>query len=310
MIQFHELEQHLLNTDLAKRHDQLEQTHCMLLAHHDSTMRLEYRHSHTIQARRKELMKKQHSTERENQLRYNQRVERELRKKHALEVKAHPKSLRAKEFQIRKQFREAVAIQQKQYKALKAQVLQTTPKDERKLICKKLKEEKMRKLALLGEQYENTIAEMLQTQTVKMDESQLSEQRAQKERLSQELEMLLAYQSKVKMQLEAQHDRETRELENRVSTRRALLEHKMGEESLQFSQQRSEKIRQLHDRQSREIDAFDQESDRLGFKVLDLTEPPQEFLQEDEDSSISGSMLSLNLSRSNSSNSFSQQTAL
>ena len=45
-------------------------------------------------------------------------------------------------------------------------VLQTTPKDEQKVVLKNLKEEQRRKMALLGEQYEQTIAEMLQKQSV------------------------------------------------------------------------------------------------------------------------------------------------
>ena len=74
--------------------------------------------------------------------------------------------------QIRKQFRETCKIQTRQYKALKAQILQTTPKDEQKAVIKKLKEEQRRKLALLGEQYEQSIAEMLQKQSIRLDESQ------------------------------------------------------------------------------------------------------------------------------------------
>lgn len=57
-----------------------------------------------------------------------------------------------KELQIRKQFRETCKTQTRQYKALKAQILQTTPKDEQKAVIKKLKEEQQRKLALLGDQ--------------------------------------------------------------------------------------------------------------------------------------------------------------
>jgi hypothetical protein len=45
-------------------------------------------------------------------------------------------------------------------------VIQTTPKEEQKVVLKKLKEEERRKMALLGEQYEQTIAEMLQKQSV------------------------------------------------------------------------------------------------------------------------------------------------
>lgn len=50
--------------------------------------------------------------------------------------------------------------------------------------------------------------------------------------LQQELELLNAYQSKIKMQTDSQHDRERRELEQRVSLRRALLEQKVREDSV------------------------------------------------------------------------------
>lgn len=45
--------------------------------------------------------------------------------------------------------------------------------------------------------------------------------------LQQELELLNAYQSKIKMQTDAQQERERKELEQRVSLRRALLETKV-----------------------------------------------------------------------------------
>ena len=98
---------------------------------------------------------------------YMKRAQRELKKKHALELKQQPKSLKQKEILIRKQFRDTCKIQTRQYKALKSQVVQTTAKDEQKIVLKKLKEEQRRKMALLGEQYEQTIAEMLQKQSVR-----------------------------------------------------------------------------------------------------------------------------------------------
>lgn len=73
---------------------------------------------------------------------------------------------------VRKQFRETCKVQTKQYKALKAQILLNTPKEQQKTVIKKLKEEQRRKLALLGDQYETSIAEMLQKQCIKLDESQ------------------------------------------------------------------------------------------------------------------------------------------
>jgi thousand and one amino acid protein kinase len=59
---------------------------------------------------------------------------------------------------------------------------------------------------------------------IKLDETQLTEVNEMKNRLRQELELLIAYQSKVKMQTEAQHQREKKQLEERVSLRRALVE--------------------------------------------------------------------------------------
>ena len=46
--------------------------------------------------------------------------------------------------------------------------------------------------------------------------------------LQQELELLNAYQSKIKMHSDSQHDREAKDLEQRVSIRRALLEQRVG----------------------------------------------------------------------------------
>lgn len=46
--------------------------------------------------------------------------------------------------------------------------------------------------------------------------------------LQQELELLNAYQSKIKIHTDTQHDREVKDLEQRVSIRRALLEQRVG----------------------------------------------------------------------------------
>ena len=71
-----------------------------------------------------------------------------------------------KELQIKQQFNATVKIQNKQYKALKDQILQKTPKHEQKAVSKRLKDEQMRKVAMLGEQYQGSIAEMMQQQNV------------------------------------------------------------------------------------------------------------------------------------------------
>ena len=63
---------------------------------------------------------------------------------------------------------------------------------------------------------------------MRLDDSQVAEAHELKQKLQQELELLMAYQSKIKMQTDAQHQRERRQLEERVSLRRALLEQKVG----------------------------------------------------------------------------------
>lgn len=68
---------------------------------------------------------------------------------------------------------------------------------------------------------------MLQKQSLRLDESQEIECQQLKDRLQYELEILMAYQSKNRMQAQTQRDRERKELEDRVSVRRALLESKV-----------------------------------------------------------------------------------
>ncbi|KAJ3650574.1 hypothetical protein Zmor_016664 [Zophobas morio] len=300
LLSYHNLEQDLLRQELNKRQQQLEQAHMMLLRHHEKTKELEYRQQKAVHALREEQVKNQHDTELANQTEYMSRSERELRKKHALEVKQQPKSLKQKEMMVRKQFRETCKVQTKQYKALKAQILANTPKEDQKAVIKKLKEEQRRKLALLGDQYEQSIAEMLQKQCLRLDESQESECAQMKERLHYELEILIAYQSKNKMQAQAQRDRERNELEERVAVRKSLLEQKMNSETQRFLDERAERIRILHERQERELEEFDEESVRLGFSALAIAEISRENY--DDDGSLSGSMLSL--AHSNSSTSF------
>ncbi|KAG1657880.1 Serine/threonine-protein kinase TAO1 [Nymphon striatum] len=304
LLEYHNLEQDLLREELNKRQIQAEQAHSMLLRHHDTTQELEYRQQRILHQLREEQFRKQHHTELANQHEYTSRAERELRKKHALEVKQQPKSLKQKEVQIRKQFRDACKTQTRQYKELRNQILAGTPKDEQKMVIKKMKEEQRRKLAILGEQYEQSIAEMLQKQSIRLDESQEIEARHLKEQLHQELELLTAFQSKIKMQAEAQRNCERQELEDRVSLRHAILQQKIEDENRQFQDERAERIRLLHDRQSREIHAFDDESTRLGFNALSICEASNEP-NFDDNTSLTGSMLSL--AHSNSSSSFSHQ---
>ncbi|KAL6470253.1 hypothetical protein MHYP_G00213720 [Metynnis hypsauchen] len=271
LIARHNVEQDLVREELNKRQTQKDLEHAMLLRHHESMQELEVRQLGTIHKMRTELIRLQHQTELTNQLEYNKRRERELRRKHVMEVRQQPKSLKSKELQIKKQFQDTCKIQTRQYKALRNHLLETTPKSDHKAVLKRLKEEQTRKLAILAEQYDHSINDMLSTQALRLDEAQEAECQVLKMQLQQELELLNAYQSKIKMQTDAQHDRERKELEQRVSLRRALLEQKIEEEMLALQNERSERIRSLLERQAREIEAFDSESMRLGFSNMVLS---------------------------------------
>lgn len=62
---------------------------------------------------------------------------------------------------------------------------------------------------------------------LRLDETQEAEYQVLKMQLQQELELLNAYQSKIKMHTDTQHEREVKDLEQRVSIRRALLEQRV-----------------------------------------------------------------------------------
>jgi len=132
---------------------------------------------------------------------------------------------------------------------------------------------------------------MFQSQSYKLDESQVIECQRTNEQLEYELDMLTAYQNKNKKQAQEQRDRERRELENRVSVRRGLLENKviitllypfesnlhntsvmfyfivqMDAELQQFNLERAERLRMKHEKHAKELEAFDNESIALGFR--------------------------------------------
>ena len=80
--------------ELNKRQTQRDLEHAMLLRHHESMQELEFRQLNNIQRQRTDLTRLQHQTELTNQQEYNKRRERELRRKHVMEVRQQPKSLK------------------------------------------------------------------------------------------------------------------------------------------------------------------------------------------------------------------------
>ena len=77
----------------------------------------------------------------------------------------------------------------------------------------------------------------------------------------------------------------------------------MEEETVRFQNDRSERIRILHERQDREIQQFDVETTQLGLNAVQIAEATQDLGPDDDLGSVRGSVLSL--TPSTSSNSFS-----
>uniref|UniRef100_A0A8C4QTE5 non-specific serine/threonine protein kinase n=1 Tax=Eptatretus burgeri TaxID=7764 RepID=A0A8C4QTE5_EPTBU len=270
----HRLEQDLLREELNKRQSGRDAEHATLLRHLECTQELERRHLNNIQRLRSDLARLQHQSELTNQLQESKRRERELRRKHVVELRQQPKSLKVMELGIKKQFQETCKIQTRQYKALRNHLLENASRLEHKNIIKRMKAERTRKLASLAEQYEHTINEMMATQALRLDEAQEKEQQSLRQQLQQELELLNAYQSKIKMQAEAAQEKERKELQQRITLRRALLEQKIEEEQQVLKTEHSEQVRVLLERQAREIEAFDSETMRLGFGFMGLSSGP------------------------------------
>ncbi|XP_028318895.1 serine/threonine-protein kinase TAO3 [Gouania willdenowi] len=276
LIRRHEFEQEQLREELNKKRTQKEMEHSMMIRQDESTQDMEHRQLHMLQKLRVELIRLQHQTELENQEEYNCRRQRELHRKHTLERRQQPRSLKTIEMQIKKQFQDTCKVQNKQYKALRNHQLEVSPKGDHKAILKSLKEEQTRKLAILAEQYELSINEMMASQAMRLEAEHDTECQALKQQLKQEMELLDAYQRKTKSQMETQHDREQQKLEQKVSIRRAHLEQKIEEELAALQKERTEKIKHLLERQDREMNTFDTESRVLGFGSLGSMDFPKE----------------------------------
>ncbi|XP_071486421.1 serine/threonine-protein kinase TAO3-like [Diadema antillarum] len=274
----HTLEQDQLREELHKRQVIKEMEHVMALRHHEQMQSMEYRHMKQIQSLRSEQMERQFNTELTNQVDYNKTAQQELRKKHMLEAKQQPKELKAKEQKIKRQYTEVCKTQMRQFRALQAQVLQTTPREKHKAITRKMKEEQTRKMAILGEQYRLSIQEISISTSVKLDQSQEQECNDLQERLRQEMDLLHAYQSKTRLQQEATHSKETKDMDERVSVRRARLEQKIEEDTTRLENEKSLRKRNLLDRQCREVSEFDAEVTTNGMQQLSITDIRQEVL--------------------------------
>ncbi|ESO07884.1 hypothetical protein HELRODRAFT_169582 [Helobdella robusta] len=290
LLQFHLFEQELFREHTGKRLTQMEFLHEMMLRQDEDVRDLQIRHFENLQKLKQDLMEQQHQEELKNQDEYTVRAERELKLRHSTESRQMPKNLRTREQEIRKQYRDVVRVQTKQYKLLKEQIIYKTPKNEQKEVLMKLKDDRMRRLAMLSEQYQQSINEYAQHQNVRMDSTQSAEETELRKRLIEEADLLKACQNKIMTQSQNQAKRERSELEERVSERRAKLVHEADEELAVFDSNRSRQMTDLLNRQAREVEQFDEKS---GEEGLEAANEPEVIKEDDYTDGSRGSTLSL-----------------
>uniref|UniRef100_A0A914H0F4 non-specific serine/threonine protein kinase n=1 Tax=Globodera rostochiensis TaxID=31243 RepID=A0A914H0F4_GLORO len=254
LMRHHSLENQLTNNELNIRARQIETQHALLIKHHEVARDQELSHFHAIEQLKQRHLEVQHELELNSQTDFNKRALEQKTKEHALQSKQQPRELKGKEAIIRKQFRQAVKIQTRQFKAYQAQMLQMAPREEHKELLNRLKEEQNRKIASLADQYESTIETMVTEQTIKLDSQQEEDLRQLTEKLDRELSMLTEYQDKQKTDLNAQVERERVQLQDRINLRLAVLKQKMNEEKVQFERTRERQLSQLHARQSHALE--------------------------------------------------------
>ena len=68
--------------------------------------------------------------------------------------------------QVRKQFHETLKIQSRQYKILQKQKLSQSPRESHRDIIRQFKEDRIRKMADLASQYDESVSELLRKQKV------------------------------------------------------------------------------------------------------------------------------------------------
>lgn len=254
------LEKGLLIEEMNTLQAQKDQAHSMLLRHHECTQDLEYKQIRGMQKLRWDQQQYQHQTEWANQMEYNKKAEMELQKKHLLELRQRPKTLKAQEIQVRKQFHDTLKIQNRQYKILQKQKLAEAPREMHREIIRKFKEDRIRKMADLASQYDSSVSELLRKQKVRLDEAQVQEQEALRTKLQQEQDLLSRYQERQTALLKNHIEKELDDLQTRVTRRRALLEERMYEESTRLQDIRLERLRDLQTRHLQELAEFDSQT--------------------------------------------------
>ena len=96
LVQRHMLEKNLLQEELNTMQVHKDLAQQMRMRHHRLTAEMELKHLAAHQNLRRQHLESQQQTEWANQMEYNRNKERDLRKKHLMEVRKQPKDLKVR----------------------------------------------------------------------------------------------------------------------------------------------------------------------------------------------------------------------
>lgn len=260
-------QKHTLENQSLQEELNLKQVHKDSIAHqkrkhHQDMYNLQKHHLVEIQQLRQKQLEEQLKAEWENQMEYTQRIQKELRRKHLLQSKQLPRALRKKKAQIQKQYEATCKIIESQYKELLKDYLKNTAKELHKDIIRKIKDDKMRKMINLDQQYTSLIAEQLEREQLSLDGAQQQEQEELRIKLQNEQDLVQAYQTKLQQRLQESIKRENELFETESQKKLNQLHGELVETDQWFTTERAEAESRERARQRKE---------RTDFQAMDHT---------------------------------------
>ncbi|CAF2734368.1 unnamed protein product [Rotaria sp. Silwood2] len=284
LLLLHTLERNLFEEKCTKSMDIIVQRHGLLKKHHEQTKEVELRQLANLHKMRNDFTHKQHQTEIMNFNEYNNRRQKELIKRHALNQKQFPKNIKIKQAEIKRQYKEAYNAQSQQYKALKEKIrqdyLHATSSQSREELDSKLKtikDEQRRKFDMLYLRFEEAVQKMLDQQNIKLNSDQERERNSLKTVVDEDQRTLLHLQEESYRRMEQQHSDERRQLERNIEDRLRKLNEQMQRELAEYNEDRTRQISILAEKQRAELLQLENEITKLGINIADLTDTMQDI---------------------------------
>lgn len=268
LVMFHKLEYELLLNEIEEQKAVLLKNHQLLEQHLNSTYQLKQRHIKNLQKSKHEYINSEINEEKTNYQNYSARRRRELKKKHANEIKQHPKNLKQQQLNIRRDYKNQYTVQNREFKLYREKLLNSTPKDQVREKLERIKNEQNRKFSLLYEHYKKNLDSVYQEQNLKLNSGQQAEQDHLNEDLETQMRVLDKSHEQRKRHQEDMFAKEIEHLEAERAQKFRDLRAKMEGECEDFERSSKSRLNKLSEMQRIIIEGFDKEcADKYGLQM-------------------------------------------